>query len=76
MTEEIKKTLVERLKERGLVITEEAVAQVVEELFVVADEEIDKLDAAYAPLIKVAIPQVKGLVMGFVDKIDGNDDNR
>lgn len=73
-TVEVTKTLSERLKERGLNVAEEAIAEIVKEIFVMGREEVNKMDAGYKGLILMALPEVEKLLLSLVDKLDGEDD--
>lgn len=66
--------IVERLKAKGLDVAEEVAAQVVEELFVMAEEEVEKVPESFRPMAKMTLPVLKSYAMSLVDKIDGQDD--
>lgn len=63
--------IVERLKKKGLNVTEDAVKAVVHELFVEASSALQKAFPFLAPLLLPLLPPAEAAVMKEVDKIDG-----
>jgi len=66
--------VLERLKSKGLDMAEDAAASLASELFLMAEEDMDKLPLSFQPFVKMALPPLKVYVMGLIDKIDGEDD--
>lgn len=65
------KTLVEKLKAKGLDVAEEAAKVVVEETLQWVGEEAVKSENKLDDLLVAIIPVVKPHVLGAIDKIDG-----
>lgn len=65
-----KAQLVEMLKLKGLDIAEEALKDVVEAVFQVAEEAVKASENKYDDLLLVILPQVKPLVLAAIDKLD------
>ncbi len=63
--------LVEKLKSRGLDVAEEAAKVAVEEILNWASEGCLETGGLVAVVGAVAVPEIKKLALGLVDKIDG-----
>lgn len=66
--------LVDKLKDNGLDVAEDAAVVVVNTVFDWAAEEAVKSENKYDDLLLAVLPVVKSQVLGLVDKIDGEDD--
>jgi hypothetical protein len=63
--------IVERLKAKGLDVTEDAVKSVTEELFLVAGETLQKAFPIVAPLLLPLLAPLKAAALKEIDKLDG-----
>ena len=65
-----KKALVEMLKAKGLDIAEDALKDVVEVVFEIAEEAVKQSENKYDDLLLAILPQVKPLILKAIDKLD------
>lgn len=66
--------LVERLKAKGLDVTEELAVVMVTETFGWAEDEIVESVSKKDDMLLIVFPAVKKAVLALTDKIDGQDD--
>lgn len=71
---ELKKEILDSLKAKGLDVAEEALAEVVEGLFEVAETLIVKSENKFDDMALVVLPKLKELTLKALDKLDGEDD--
>ena len=65
------KSLVELLKEKGLDVAEDSAKMIIEAVFEFAESAVAKTENKYDDMLLAAIPLLKPMVLGLVDKIDG-----
>lgn len=71
---ELKKEILDSLKEKGLDVAEEALAEVLEGLFAVVETLIVKSENKFDDMALVVLPKLKELALKALDKLDGEDD--
>ncbi len=71
---ELKKEMLQILKDRGLDVAEEALAEVVEGAFELIEALIVKSANKYDDMALVVLPKLKEYALAAVDKLDGEDD--
>lgn len=71
---EMKKEILDSLKARGLDVAEEALAELIEGVFDVAEMLIVKSENKFDDMALVVLPKLKELALKALDKLDGEDD--
>lgn len=71
---DFKDELLKQLKDRGLNIAEDALAQLVEAVFDAGVSYVEATENKFDDLIIAAVPSVKSLLLAELDKLDGEDD--
>ena len=65
------KKLIEKLKDQGLELTEDAAKMLVGTVFTWAEEEIKNNDNAWDDIFLAVFPPVKKILLDKIDEIDG-----
>lgn len=71
---EAKAEVLKMLKDRGLDVAEEALAEVLEGAFDVIEALIVKSSNKYDDMALVVLPKLKEYALSALDKLDGEDD--
>jgi len=75
-SEDLKSEMLDILKSKGLDVAEDALAQVVEGCFDMAEVLIKKSENKFDDMALVVLPKLKQVVLDLVDKLDKEDDDR
>jgi TRAP-type C4-dicarboxylate transport system substrate-binding protein len=70
---DLKKVLVEKLKDKGMDIAEDAAKDVIEAVFETAEEVVKETENKYDDLLMAAFPAAKAALLELADKIDGEE---
>lgn len=73
--EELKKELVEALKENGLEIAEDAVLTLVKIIFPFLTKFVLATPNKLDDIIVVLLPVLEPIILDYIDKLDGEKDN-